>query len=129
MNSLHNGSPKGKWEEVSPRRPCPVCGKKKWCSVSSDGNVVACRGTDSPGIHPDYPHSRQKRDKNGDPFTLYSRTSFGTQWEPPRYSLADGGGRLAPPDILNKVYLALLRYSSVDVIRLCPLLDRSQVVA
>jgi hypothetical protein len=32
----------------------------------------------------------------------------GQHWDPPRYSLADGGGQRADPDTLHKVYTALL---------------------
>lgn len=35
---------------VSPRRPCPICGKKKWCTLSADGKVAYCMNT--PNDHP-----------------------------------------------------------------------------
>src|SRR5262245_41087213 len=33
----------GKWQRVSSSHPCPVCNKPDWCSVSADGQLVACR--------------------------------------------------------------------------------------
>ena len=32
----------GRWVRVSPRRPCPVCGKPDWCGVAADGSAAAC---------------------------------------------------------------------------------------
>ena len=31
------------WKEVHKDSPCPICGKTDWCSVSTDGNLAACR--------------------------------------------------------------------------------------
>ena len=30
------------WKRVSSDKPCPVCGKPDWCSVSGDGSAVIC---------------------------------------------------------------------------------------
>ncbi len=33
----------GKWVEVTPKHPCPICGHDHWCRVSRDGGTAVCR--------------------------------------------------------------------------------------
>lgn len=40
---------RGAWRNVSSRVRCPICGHDSWCSIRSDGALVACR-RDSHGI-------------------------------------------------------------------------------
>ena len=39
------------WRPVNKERPCPICNKADWCSISGDGNTVWCGRTpsDRPG--------------------------------------------------------------------------------
>ena len=39
---------KPKWIRVKRSKPCPVCGKPDWCSVSEDGTTVVCMRCESP---------------------------------------------------------------------------------
>ena len=34
------------WNRVSNEKPCPICGKDDWCSVSSDGSAAICPRTE-----------------------------------------------------------------------------------
>lgn len=36
------------WVRVKRNKPCPICGRPDWCSVSEDGTVVVCMRTESP---------------------------------------------------------------------------------
>lgn len=45
MNSIYYK--KTKWPHVTKQRPCPVCGKHDWCTVSPDGEIVFCRRIES----------------------------------------------------------------------------------
>jgi hypothetical protein len=35
-----------KWVRVNKRRPCPICGRPDWCTVSADGTVACCMRQD-----------------------------------------------------------------------------------
>jgi hypothetical protein len=95
------------WHEASAKNPCPICGGKQWCRYSEDMTIACCRKQES---HPTWGRGRQKSDKNGDTYFVYQLKPKSTdeQWDAPRYSLADGGGRLADADTLHRVYTALL---------------------
>ncbi len=41
---------KSKWLRVTPKHPCPICGKPDWCSYTADGEVVRCMRV--PNNHP-----------------------------------------------------------------------------
>ena len=36
------------WLRVSRSKPCPICEKPDWCSVSADGAVALCQRVESP---------------------------------------------------------------------------------
>jgi hypothetical protein len=107
MSPGNNGwvNPGGKltWKEVSSSRPCPKCSHASWCSVDEGSDWCCCRryndGT-----------AKEKTDTAGNPFYLYRLTPRPAveRWAEPRYSLADGKGERADPDILNKVYYRYL---------------------
>lgn len=56
MSEVYQGSapiasgPRGRWQRVSRRRPCPKCGGFKWCSFAPRGDAVKCM--DEPSDHP-----------------------------------------------------------------------------
>jgi hypothetical protein len=39
------------WIETKPKNPCPICGNKRWCSISRDGAIAHCKKI--PSAHPD----------------------------------------------------------------------------
>jgi hypothetical protein len=100
--SESNGAFKGrsKCRNVTAAHPCPVCAKPDWCSVSEDGDVYLCRRQGEP--------SQQRTDANGDTYYLHRLRPSPTATEP-KYSLADGGGRVADPDTRHEIYYALLQ--------------------
>ena len=106
MTHTDNGTSNGVgFREVTVERPCPVCQKSSWCSVSSNGDWCNCRHVSEGG--------KEKVDKNGDPYFVHR---LGKQAESisdanrpePRFSLASGNGELADPVTLDKVYSVLL---------------------
>jgi P4 family phage/plasmid primase-like protien len=56
-------SAKSGFVPVSKDRPCPICGKPDWCSVSEGGNFACCRRENKGGT--------EKADKNGDTYYLH----------------------------------------------------------
>jgi len=93
-----------RWREVTPRSPCPVCGKGSWCSVREDDAVVCCRrvsegGTanlDRAGV-PYYLH----RVRGGDPVRLADALD---RWF--RFTLP--ARQAAAVEVRDAVYRALL---------------------
>ena len=88
------------WRNVSAAEPCPKCGKSDWCRASADGDWCCCRRV------ADARHER-KAGRRGRHVSLHRLTPW-PEWPPPVYSLADGAGRRAGADVLNRVYAALL---------------------
>jgi len=101
------------WRNVTASSPCPKCGKGDWCSVSNDGNACACRRLADGGT--------EKVDESGATFYFHrlngsafsNGNSNGFHIEP-SYSLADGSGRIADPDILHQVYSAFIAFLSLN---------------
>lgn len=100
--SASNGSFNGrrKFRNVTVSNPCPSCGKPDWCCLSDDGDICVCRRQGDP--------SQQKTDKNGETYYLHRLRPASSPSEP-QYSLADGGGRLADPQIRHDIYNGLLQ--------------------
>ena len=89
------------WHQVSRHEPCPICGKSDWCSRSADSNWVACRRLDtSDGIH--------RVDKAGIDYWLYQRDRNLPHRHATRELSIVRTRTPAPPDILNRLYQALL---------------------
>src|SRR5687768_16168243 len=91
------------WVRVTPKRPCPVCGRQRYCSVLSDGTVVNCTKMGGPD-------ARQKTNRNGDTYWVHRVGG------PPPSSQPNLAGRPPPhpapkridPSVLHRVYSALL---------------------
>src|SRR6516164_9771720 len=96
----------GKWQRVSAKYPCPICGKPKWCSVSADGRLAACRRIEQ-GAY------RTRQDKDGALYYLHRLTGTESPAAPPPLSAGPGPAR-ADPDTLHAVYLALLARLSLS---------------
>ena len=90
---------------VTANNPCWACGKTDWCRISEDGDMVYCRRNSQGG--------REKSDKNGDLQYVHvrgERANRANRSAPPepRFTLAEGGGKLADPDTRHRVYSALI---------------------
>ena len=35
---------RNEWYRATKRRPCPLCGRKKWCLIAKNGSAVICPG-------------------------------------------------------------------------------------
>jgi hypothetical protein len=35
------------WVRVSPKEPCPICGKGDWCGLTQDRTTACCMRTES----------------------------------------------------------------------------------
>lgn len=46
-NARRIGAPMTDWVRVSKRRPCSICSKPDWCTVSADGSVECCMRVES----------------------------------------------------------------------------------
>jgi hypothetical protein len=101
--SNNNGSGNSRrrnFHNVTAAHPCPICHKPDQCSVSEDGDYCICYRVGEP--------SQQRTASDGRTYWAHRLTSPPTPAEP-RYSLADGGGQLADPDIRHEIYYALLQ--------------------
>ena len=92
-----------KWEDVSSAHPCQKCNGDSWCTRSTDGNWLNCRryndGT-----------AKTKKDSEGDEYHSYCLNPelLKGEYVEPKFSPADGDGKCADADTLNKVYDAIL---------------------
>jgi P4 family phage/plasmid primase-like protien len=94
---------RGEWREATPLNPCPICKNSKWCSFSTDGVFVSCRR--ERGIN-----GQEKQDKSGMTYYLHRLIpQLEKRRDAPKFTMADGDGKLAPPDVLHKVYLTFLK--------------------
>ena len=71
---------RGGWIRVSPRHPCPICGRPDWCGVAANGSAAACMRVEIGSV---------RRLKNG---AWLHR--FGTGGDDPRRP--SGGGAALP---------------------------------
>lgn len=106
------------WCPVTKRDPCPVCGHKDWCAVSSDGRVARCmRVVDGPDVI-------AREDSEGTPYGL--RFLDGSSVGPDardRYA-RDPDPERAPDDVLHRVYSALLQCLPLSAAHRSSLRDR-----
>lgn len=89
---------KSVWPEVTHGQPCPVCGREKWCRVSPEGDLVACRKVELGAI-------RNKTDRSGVPFYLHR---VGPDRATPREPLPRQEQDRASPELLARIYQRLL---------------------
>jgi hypothetical protein len=104
-----NGRTKG-WVPVTPKKPCPVCGKLKWCSVSADGLRIHCRHESAGAI-------QTKMDKAGAPYYVHLRNGGNGHPASGHANTPKVSGReakRADTDTLNAVYTALLATLSLN---------------
>ncbi|NSW84278.1 MAG: DUF3854 domain-containing protein [Syntrophothermus sp.] len=87
------------WYEVTRTRPCLICGKPDWCSITDDGTWAVCRRVDNgQGTH--------KVDKAGMDYWLYKLTD-GPRTPPPELPARQESER-ADAETLHQVYCRLL---------------------
>jgi len=89
------------WREVSRDNPCPVCKKSSWCKLSGDGAVVLCRRQEA-GCY------RSKLDQRGAPYYLHRADGETQHVATPPPEPANPKPKRADPDVLDRVYTALL---------------------
>lgn len=94
------------FQRVTARRPCPVCGRKKWCQVTRDGRLAHCmweargsvkRAKDDGYIHVLIHDNSLESTLSYFPTTLNNHHSLGSE--------------LAPLEIRDSVYSKLLELS------------------
>jgi hypothetical protein len=79
-------------------RPCPVCSKRGWCSVTIDGQVACCRRKED-GCY------AAREDTNSTPYFLH-RVENGRAQDWTEYRTAAAGR--APDRVVHNVYVSLL---------------------
>jgi hypothetical protein len=94
------------FERVIGRRPCPICGRTKWCQVTRDGRLAHCMGESRGSV---------ERAKDGGyihvlaydtPFEQ-SRNHYPNTWK----NRHGTGSELAPLEIRDSVYSKLIEFS------------------
>jgi hypothetical protein len=101
-------SPEVKFRPTRRDRPCPICEKMDWCSISQCGNWANCKRLPS---HSAFGEGKEKKDKNGETYYSFRLTAKPTRadaWKEALHSHQSTGGKLADPDTLNLVYRAIL---------------------
>jgi hypothetical protein len=87
----------GAWEEA---RPCPVCGRDGWCSVSADGAVCACKRVEEGAF--------TSRETSAGWTNFYHRLREPLPGE--RLFRPQAGPPRASPGQLHETYSAILRW-------------------
>jgi hypothetical protein len=84
-----------------------ICNKGDWCARTEDGRVVICRrSSQSSALGP----GKERVDQAGNVYWLYRQGGpTAPTWPAPVYTVADGKGERADPDILHQVYSAFLQ--------------------
>jgi hypothetical protein len=97
----------GKWQRVSAKYSCPICGKPDWCSVSADGRLAVCRRIEQGAF-------RTKKDKTGSIYYLHRLAGAESPTAPPPPSAGLGSHARANADMLHTVNSALLARLSLS---------------
>ena len=80
------------FQRVTARRPCPVCGRKKWCQVTRDGRLAHCmwesrgavkRAKDDGYIHVLVYDTTLEPARNYYPTALNNHHGLGSEFAPP----------------------------------------------
>jgi hypothetical protein len=94
------------FQRVTARRPCPVCGRRKWCQVTRDGRLAHCMWESRGAV-------KRAKDDGYIHVLVYDNSLVSTLSYYPtalnnRHSL---GSELAPLEIRDSVYSKLLELS------------------
>lgn len=89
------------WLDVSPRHPCPVCGKRSFCQLSRDGAVALCKRVGS---------GRKKLNRDGIEFFVHVLSGAAAVLPPALYVAHDR----ADVTLLDRAYTAVLEALSLD---------------
>ena len=99
------------WTHVSAKNRCPACGRADWCKLATDGSAAFCRRSPEGPLGP----GREYSDCHGEPFWIHR---LGPDAEPRELPEASKPGAEPPPaaepDVLNRVYRALLAELALD---------------
>lgn len=91
------------WIPATPQQPCPICGKTHWCATTADGRVSICRSVAANADRP------PKVDKAGTSYWVHyhgGANNDSRPYIPPPPPVPEP--EPAPPDVLDRVYRALL---------------------
>ena len=47
----NQSSSRREWKDVTPRNPCPICGKKRYCTVNQTSGVIMCHYVSAGAFH------------------------------------------------------------------------------
>lgn len=94
------------FQRVTARRPCPVCGRKKWCQVTRDGRLAHCMWESRGSV-------KRAKDDGFIHILIYDNSLESTGiYHPTTLDDHHGlGSELAPLEIRDSVYSKLLELS------------------
>src|SRR4051794_28381893 len=87
------------WRDATKGEPCPICEKCRWCRISPDGAMVACRFA---------PSDRTTTDKSGVRYYIHKADGDGGLAGPVPPRPAPPPAAVAPVEVRDAVYQTLL---------------------
>lgn len=92
------------WKHVTRREPCPACGRADWCKTAVEGHLAFCRRSPEGPLGP----GLERRDKHGESYWLHRLTEGAEPSERLVPEVQTAHVAAAEPEVLDRVYRALL---------------------